>query len=98
MLEAIGYHHTSKMAVQSYSQDITNQKNIKGFFDILIGYLDIRIVMPRVAKIVQDVLYEMSPQKKYVQSLNFPTTFICHYQWDVLAKFQKKNQSNLLTL
>ena len=38
---AIGFHSTSKMAAQSYSRGINQQKSVSAFFDILIGCLDI---------------------------------------------------------
>ena len=41
-IEFIGYLIPSKMTAQSYSQGI-NQQNCVGFFNILIGCLDIHI-------------------------------------------------------
>ena len=42
-LSGIVYCSMSKMAAQSYSQGINQQKCVRLFFDILIGYQDIHI-------------------------------------------------------
>jgi len=47
---------------------------VSGFFDILIGYLDVRI-KAAVAKSMRDVLRKWTPGEKYVKYPNFPTHF-----------------------
>ena len=61
------------MAAESYSQGI-NQQSVSGFFDILIGCLDIHFKVG-VAKNMRDVLGKWTPREKCVKYQNFPTHF-----------------------
>ena len=63
-----GYRSTSKMAIHKASIN----RNMAGFFDMLIGCLDVGIYVG-AAKNVRGVLRKWTPRDKYFKYQNFPT-------------------------
>ena len=90
-LSAIGFHSTSKMAAQSYSQGI-NRENCVGLF----RYSD-WLSKVGVAKNCETCCVSGRHAKNRLNIKISRHTLVYHYLWNVLAKFHE-NLSNLHTL
>ena len=95
-LSAIEFRSMSKMAAQSYSQGINQQSGVR-----LFRYSDWlpRYPTPKLKKLkIYETRCVNGRHTKNTSNIKISRhTFVCHYPWNVLAKFHE-NPSNLHTL
>ena len=85
-LSGIRYHRTNKMATQSYSQGINQQKCV-GLFRYSNWLSSSSHVKFEQLKICETCCKNGRHRKNVLTIKISRHTFICHYLWNVLAKF-----------